>query len=107
MTKITNLWKKVKDWSGWSLAGTVFKARVEQITGLILAGMASLMAFDFMPYLNQAVDWFHVAIVAGYMFATGVVGEIVRKANTQVVDGHLVPDNVVVDVKKTKALNEG
>ena len=93
--------KAIKDWSGWSTAGSIVKARVEQLIGLVMAGTASLMAFDYMPFLQETVNWTHLAMVSGYLFVSGVVGEITRRWNTKTVDGHLVPANVVVDRKAT------
>ncbi len=93
--------KTIQDWSGWSTAGSIVKARAEQFFGLLMAGVASLMAFDFMPFLQDTVNWVHVSYVAGYLFVSGVVGEVTRRWNTKTVDGHLVPTDVVVDRKKT------
>jgi len=100
------MWNTIKDWSGWSTAGSIVKARAEQLVGLIMAGTASLMAFDFMPFLQETINWTHLAMVSGYLFVSGLVGEVTRRWNTKTVEGHLVPVEVVVDIKKTEALKE-
>jgi hypothetical protein len=71
----------IKNWSGWAEAGTIFKARMEMLGGLITAGLASVAAFSFIPYISGTVDWKILAAIAGYLFVTGAVGEYVRRYN--------------------------
>jgi hypothetical protein len=75
--------KWIKKVSGWSSVGTIFKARMEQLGGLIMAGVASVSAFSFLPYLTDTINWKVLLAIGAYMFITGVVGEIVRKANAK------------------------
>lgn len=100
---LKKLWTKVTDWTGWSTAGSIFKARMEQFFGIVGAGVAGLLAFDWMPFITDTINWVQVAMISAYLFITGTIGEITRRWNTKTVDGHLVPAEVVVDRKKTAA----
>lgn len=60
---LSKVWKKIKDWSGWSVAGSIVKARAEQLFGLVTAGLAGLMAYDWMPFISDKINWVHVGFL--------------------------------------------
>lgn len=73
--------KTISKWSGWAEAGSIFKSRMEMLSGIVMAGVASVAAFSFIPFLTEGVDWKIMAAIAAYLFVTGAVGEIVRRHN--------------------------
>jgi hypothetical protein len=77
---LSKTWNKIKDWSGWDKAGTIVKARLETLAGLISAAFAGLLAFDWMPFFtNGDIDWKKVAVISTYLVASGVITEVVRR----------------------------
>jgi hypothetical protein len=66
---------------GWDSVGTILKARLEMIAGMVMAGVTSMAAFNFIPYLTGTVDKWMLGTLAAYAFLTGVVGEITRRYN--------------------------
>lgn len=76
------IWKKIKSWSGWSAAGSIFLARLTALSGIVLAGLQGINWPSLM-----ATDWSNVAsskaalISAGIAVAYGAVLEITRRHN--------------------------
>lgn len=65
---------------GLDTVGTVIKARVEAIGSILVAGITSLAAFNFLPYLTgESVNLKVILPVAGYVFLSAVGTEIIRK----------------------------
>lgn len=75
--------KSLKKFIGWDSVGTILKARLEMIAGVVMAGVTSLAAFNFIPYLTGTVDKVVLGTLAAYAFLTGVVGEITRRWNAK------------------------
>lgn len=77
---LSKVWKKFKDWSGWSEAGSIVNARITAVLGFITAVIGAL---DWSPLLSLGIDtginWVQVAFVGGLMFVKGVLDEIVRR----------------------------
>lgn len=74
------MWNKIKQWSGWETAGSIFMRRMEVLFGILIAGAAGLTSFNWLPYFSTGtVDWKTIAPIAGYLVAMGIVGEIVRR----------------------------
>jgi hypothetical protein len=74
-------WGKVKHWSGWSAAGTIFIARMETASGFLLAVLggldwSSLMALDFSNGINTPQ-----MIGGGILVVKGIVTEMTRRNN--------------------------
>lgn len=78
-----NLWQKLKDWTGWSEAGSIFLYRLEAITSFIAAvaiGMdwTALMAMDFSKGLNKSV-----LIPCALLFGKALLSEYVRRSGSK------------------------
>lgn len=74
------MFKKIKEWSGWETAGSIFMRRLEVLSGVLIAGAATLTSFNWLPYFSTGtVDWKLIAPIAGYLVVSGIVGEIVRR----------------------------
>lgn len=73
--------KAIKKFIGWDSVGTIVKARLEMLSGAIMAGVASLAAFNFLPYLTDAVNTKMLLVLSGYAFVTGFITELVRRKN--------------------------
>lgn len=75
------MWEKIKAWTGWSTAGSIFIARMETASGFLLAVLQGLdwsylLAMDFSNGVNTPV-----LIAAGILFAKGIVSEVTRRHN--------------------------
>lgn len=68
---------------GWDKVGTIVKARLEMVAGVVMAGVASVAAFNFIPYLTGTVNTTMLYTLGGYAFVMGVVSEIVRRWNAK------------------------
>lgn len=83
-----NFWTQIKNWSGWSTAGTIFLARMEILIGFVLAVLASL---DWTSLLALAANGeapspqtiYTTAII---LTAKGIITEIVRRWNATDLD---------------------
>lgn len=76
------IWQKIKDWSGWSTAGTIFKARLEMLGAVLTAGVTALASYSFLPFLTaDAVNLTTVGIVAAYVGGSAMLTVIVRRWN--------------------------
>jgi hypothetical protein len=80
---LTKIWNKIKAWTGWSEAGSIFLSRLEAVFAIALGSIqgmdwTALMNLDFTNGLNKPV-----LIVAGLIFAKAVIQEIVRRRNTK------------------------
>lgn len=77
--KIKALWEKIKDWSGWSTAGSIFIARLEMAAGFVTAVFQgldwdSLLNLDFSNGINKPV-----VIGGGLLLAKGIISEWTRR----------------------------
>lgn len=76
------MWNKIKDWSGWSHAGSIFMMRMEAFLSLLAAAFAgldynALMALDFSKGFNTPV-----LAGSGILFFKAVVMEKVRRSGS-------------------------
>lgn len=77
--KLSNIWEKLKDWSGWNTAGSIFIARMEVLTGFlttVIAGLDynALLALDFTKGFTK-----EVLIPAGLLVFKGFISEWTRR----------------------------
>ncbi len=80
---IKQTWKKIKEWSGWSAAGTIFMARIEMflsvISGVVLGfDWSALLAMDFSNGFNKPV-----LIACSLLALKALLFEIVRRHNAK------------------------
>lgn len=76
------MFNMIKNWSGWTEAGTIFKARMEMFGSALAAGVAALASYNFLPYLTaDKVDLRSVLIVSAYIGVSAMVTEYVRRYN--------------------------
>jgi len=92
------MWDKIKAW--FKHSETIFLARLEAFSGLIIAAVSSL---DWSPLLNLGVDT-GASIKQGIylgsiMFVKGLVTEWVRRRNTIDVNDKLIPTEIIKEVK--------
>lgn len=77
----TYIWNKIKDWSGWSAAGSIFTMRLEAFAGFVTAALLgmnwdALMALDYTNGFNYTV-----LAASGLVIAKAVLQEWVRRHN--------------------------
>lgn len=98
MFNFSGYWDTAKAW--FKRSETIFLARVEAFTGLVVAGIS---AMDWSPLLNLGVDagmsLKQGVTLGGIMFAKGLVTEWARRRNTVEVDNSLLPTDIVKEVK--------
>jgi hypothetical protein len=75
------LWNKIKDWSGWSEAGSIFVARLEVVVGFLISvfeglDWSYLMSMDFSQGINKQVLFVGLLIIV-----KGLISEITRRHN--------------------------
>lgn len=80
---IKYVWNKIKKALGLDTVGTIVKARIKMISGLISAGVASVASFSFLPFLTDNINWMVLAGIAAYLFIDGVFDEVIRRWNAQ------------------------
>jgi len=61
-------WQKIKDWSGWSSAGTIFFSRMEGVLAFVGAAVAgidwnALLALDFTQGFKNPALWVGAAVI--------------------------------------------
>lgn len=98
------LWNDIKAW--FKHSETVFLARLEAFSGLIIGGLS---AIDWSPMFTLATDA-GMSLKAGMtlggvMFVKGIVTEWVRRRNTIEVDSKLIPTSIVKEVKTEVTTN--
>lgn len=78
----SKVWNKIKDWSGWSTAGSIFTMRLEMIAGFAIAVLG---AIDWSPLLGlgfeTGINWKATVAIGGIMVTKALVQEIVRRWN--------------------------
>lgn len=85
---------KEKFWAAFNQSGTILKARLEMLLGLVTGAVSMI---DWSPLLGFGKDvtemsWKAGLGVASYMFLTGLTAEITRRRGTRTLpDGKLVP----------------
>lgn len=82
----STIWNTIKDWSGWSTNGTIFMRRLEVLGGAITAGLMAALNYDWLPYFSSTdgqIHWQSMAMIAGYLTASGLFGELVRRWNAK------------------------
>lgn len=91
------LYNKIKAWFKYS--ETVLLARIEAISGLVIA---SISALDWSPLLTLGIDTgasLKQGIYLGsIMFVQGILTEWARRRNTIEVDSKLIPTEIVKSV---------
>ena len=78
------LWNKIKDWSGWSTAGSIFLARLHAMSGFaigVIGGLnwTPLLSLD----LSSAIASKTFLAVGGVILLQGIFAEVVRRHNAQ------------------------
>lgn len=74
------MFEKIKDWSGWSTAGSIFIARMETLSGFLVGVVGGidwspLLAMDFtQPIANKAL-----IVMGAVLVIKGLVSEITRR----------------------------
>lgn len=82
LSKLKATWEQLKNWSGWSVAGSIFMARMEAFSGFLIAVFGGLdwgpiISLDFTtPIKSTALLSLGVA-----MGLKSVIAEVVRRAN--------------------------
>lgn len=75
------LWEMIKSALGLDSVGTIVKARLKMLGGLISAGMTAVASYSFLPFLTDSVNWMAMAAVSAYLFIDGMVDEFIRRYN--------------------------
>jgi hypothetical protein len=78
------MFKKIKDWSGWSEAGSIFIARMEVVSGFltgVLGGIdwTPVMTLDF----TQPIADKTLIILGLSLVFKGVISEMTRRRNAK------------------------
>lgn len=98
LNSIKSFWESIKAW--FKHSETIFLARIEAVTGLIIAGVSSM---DWSPLLTLGVDTamsLKQGIYLGsVMFVKGIITEWARRRNTVEVADKLLPTEIVKEVK--------
>lgn len=69
---------------GWDTVGTIVKSRIEMIGAAMVAGIAAVASFGWIPYVTDTVKPTTLAIVAGVVFVNGAVTEFIRRYNAEI-----------------------
>lgn len=79
--KFKATWQKIKDWSGWSSAGTIFISRMEVLAGFLAAALLgvdwnSIISMDFSHGFTPGI-----LITGGVLILKGFLSEATRRHN--------------------------
>jgi len=76
------MFQRIKDWSGWSTAGSIFIARMETLSGFLVGVVGGidwspLLALDFtQPIANKTL-----IVMGSVLVIKGLVSEMTRRNN--------------------------
>lgn len=69
---------------GLNTVGTIIKSRIEMISGALVAGIAAVASYGWVPYVTETIDPIKLAIIAGIVGINGAVTEYIRRWNAEV-----------------------
>jgi len=68
---------------GLDTVGTIIKSRLEMVGGALVAGIAAIASYGWIPYVTETISPVKLAIIAGIVGINGAVTEYIRRYNSK------------------------
>lgn len=103
LTWLKSLYTKV--WDSVLNSGTILLNRLEAISGFLLAAVGSIDWSALMSLsISPSANWKAAAALGSVLMVRGVVGELIRRRNTVLVNDRLMPAEATkTELKAVKA----